>query len=71
MKIPKNPYRCPLGRFQPEVTDLEAVKRSGWQGEHILVVAEHDGRLDAFEREVIRRIGNRLYGNPTSGDRHG
>ena len=71
MKIPQNPYRCILGRFQPEVTDLDAIKRNGWQGQHILVIAEHDGRLDAFEREIVRRIGERLYGNQTPGERHG
>ena len=71
MKTPQNPYRCNLGRVQPEVTDLDAIKRNGWQGQHILVIAEHDERIDVFEREIIRRIGDRLYGSRTSGGRHG
>ncbi|MDP2431810.1 MAG: hypothetical protein Q8O33_07245 [Pseudomonadota bacterium] len=67
MKIPAHPYRSPLARHLPESTDLEAVKRDGWRGQHILVVAESDERLDFVEREFIRRIGERLYG----GQRHG
>lgn len=67
MKIPEQRYRCPLGRLQPDVTDLEAVKETGWREQHILVVAEDDTRLDFVEREFIRRIGERLYG----GRKHG
>lgn len=67
MKIPENRYRCPLGRLQPQTTDLEIVKRIGWQQDHILVVKEDDDRLDFVEKEIVRRIGERLYG----GKRHG
>lgn len=67
MKIPEQRYRSPLGRLQPEATDLEAVKEVGWREHHILVVAEDDARLDFVEREFIRRIGERLYG----GRKHG
>lgn len=67
MKIPEQRYRCPLGRLQPNVTNLEAVKETGWREQHILVVAEDDTRLDFVERELIRRIGERLYG----GRKHG
>ena len=62
MKIPTPPYRCPLGKLQPEVTDVEAVKQRGWRDQHILVVNETDERLDFVEREFVRRIGERLYG---------
>ena len=67
MKIPEHRYRCPLGRLQPQTTDLELVKRIGWQQDHILVVKEDDERLDFVEKEIVRRIGERLYG----GKRHG
>jgi hypothetical protein len=67
MKIPAQPYRCALGKVQPVVTDLDAVKRSGWREQHILVVSDQDERLDFLEREFIRRIGERLYG---SGGKH-
>jgi len=67
MKIPASQYPSPLGRFQQEPMDVEAIKRDGWKEQHILVISENDSRLDFVERELIRRIGNRLYG----GKRHG
>ena len=66
MKIPAQQYRCPLGRLQPQTTDLEAIKQTGWRDQHILVVSEEDKRLDFVEREFVRRLGERLYG----GKRH-
>lgn len=69
MKIPAHHYRCPLGSAQPISTDLEAIKRRGWQDEQILVVQATDARLDFMERELVQRIGNRLYGS--GGKRHG
>lgn len=69
MKVPVQPYRCALARLQPQVTDLDAVKRSGWLEQHILVVSAEDARLDFFERELVQRIGERLYGK--GGGRHG
>ena len=67
MKITAQQCRCPLGRLQPQTTDLETIKQSGWRDQHILVVSEQDDRLDFVEREFVRRIGERLYG----GRRHG
>ena len=67
MKIPAQQYRCPLGRLQPQVSDLDAIKQTGWRDQHILVVSEEDKRLDFVEREFVRRLGERLYG----GKRHG
>lgn len=69
MKISVPAYRCPLGPMQPEPPDLEAVKREGWQSQHILVVAEDDWRLDFVDRQFIRRLGERLYG--AKDNRHG
>ena len=69
MKIPTPPYRCPLGRLQPETADLEVLKQRGWRDQHILVVNADDERLDWMERELVRQIGNRLYGE--GGGRHG
>jgi len=65
MKVPTPQYRCPLGRLQPQATDLDAIKERGCGG--ILVVNASDERLDFIEREIVRRIGERLYG----GARHG
>jgi len=62
MNIPPPRYRCPLARLQPEPMDVEAVKRRGWREQRLLVVSPDDDRLDWAERELIRRIGERLYG---------
>ena len=62
MKIPTQPYRCPLARLQPEAVNTEAVKRDGWREQHILVVSVGDSRLDFADRAMIRRLGERLYG---------
>jgi hypothetical protein len=67
VKVPTHQYRCPLGRLQPQATDLDAIKERGWRDQHILVVNASDERLDFIERELVRRIGERLYG----GSRHG
>jgi hypothetical protein len=44
--------------------DAEAEKRTGWREHGILVVAEQDPRLTWLEREVVRQLGARLYGQP-------
>lgn len=62
MKISPQHYHCPLGRLQPNAVDTDAVKRDGWREQHILVVHEADERLDFVERELVRRLGERLYG---------
>ena len=59
MKVPQYRYRCPLGNLQPTTPDLDAVKREGWRTEHILVVSEHDERLDWVEKQFVRRLGER------------
>jgi hypothetical protein len=48
---------------------LDAIKERGWRDQHILVVNASDDRLDFIEREIVRRIGERLYG--PGGTRHG
>lgn len=42
--------------------DAEQVKRDGWREMGVLAIGVDDQRLDPFEREVIARIGRRLYG---------
>ena len=70
MRVPTSNYRSPLGRLQPEPRpDPEQIKREGWRDQHILVVSPDDERLDWVERELLRRIGDRLYGE--KGARHG
>lgn len=71
MKTPNYQYRCPLGRLQPQTTDLDSIKERGWRDQHILVVSESDERLDFVEREFVKRIGQRLYGaSHKQGGRH-
>ena len=62
MKIPPARYPSPLGRMQATPMDVEAAKRLGWREQHILVVSDEDDRLDFLERQLIRSIGERLYG---------
>ena len=71
MKIPQPFYTSPLGGMVGEHVDVQAVKQRGWQDQHILVVSDSDERLNVLERDVIRRIGDRLYGGPVRGGRNG
>lgn len=67
MKIPTPHSPSSLARHQAKTTDVETAKREGWQTQRILVVAEHDARLDFMERDLVRRIGERLYGEKCRG----
>lgn len=67
MKIPPPRYQGALGKLQAEPMDVDTVKRDGWRKQRILVVHEDDERLDGFQREFVRQIGERLYG-PGGGD---
>ena len=40
----------------------DEIKREGWREQGILVIATEDGRLTWPERELVRRLGQRLYG---------
>ena len=62
MNIPQPHYPSPLGRMQANPMDVEATKRQGWRDQHILVISESDTRLNFLERQLIRSIGERLYG---------
>ena len=54
--------QCPLGKCQTPPIDTEAIKRDGWRNQGILVVKHDDTRLDWVQRETVRQIGNRIYG---------
>ena len=71
MKIPQARYPSPLGRMQATPMDVEATKRQGWREQHLLVVSDEDERLDFMERQIIRRIGERLYGERRHGQTGG
>ena len=40
----------------------EQVKREGWREKVVLVVEKNDERLTWPERELIRQLGEKLYG---------
>ncbi|OAN53015.1 hypothetical protein A6A04_14970 [Paramagnetospirillum marisnigri] len=42
--------------------DPELVKQDGWKERGVLVIAEDDHRLTWPERELIRQLGQKLYG---------
>ena len=42
--------------------DPEQVKREGWREQGVLVIAEDDQRLTWPERELVRQLGEKLYG---------
>mgnify|MGYP001225744633 CR=1 FL=1 len=66
MNIPEPRYRCPLDRSSHR-TDPDVIKREGWREQSILVIAANDERLDFVEREFVRQLGERLYGEKQHG----
>ena len=42
--------------------DAEQVKRDGWHEQRMLVVSLDDPRLTWPERELVRQLGDKLYG---------
>lgn len=52
--------------------DPETVKRDGWREQGLLAVSVDDDRLSWPEQELVRQLGERLYGKRTQeGDTHG
>ncbi len=48
----------------------EQVKKDGWREQGMLAVSLDDQRLTWPERELVRQLGERLYGNREE-ERHG
>jgi len=40
----------------------EEVKRDGWREQGVLAVSIHDQRLTWPERELVKQLGEKLYG---------
>ncbi len=38
------------------------IKRAGWQTQSVLVIDANDDRLTWLERELVRQLGEKLYG---------
>jgi hypothetical protein len=58
-----------LGHYQPKRIEPEAEKRAGWREHGIRVVTKQDPRLTWPERELIRQLGLKLYGERLEGGR--
>ena len=42
---------------------LDQVKRDGWREQRVLAVSLDDDRLTWPERELVRQLGEKLYGD--------
>ena len=51
--------------------DPQQVKRDGWREQGVLAVSVDDDRLTWPERELIRQLGERLYGKRGEDAHHG
>jgi hypothetical protein len=51
--------------------DPERIKREGWREQGLLAVDIDDHRLTWPERELVRQLGERLYGKREGEARHG
>jgi hypothetical protein len=49
----------------------DEVKRDGWREQGLLAVAVDDDRLTWPERELVRQLGEKLYGKREREARHG
>ncbi len=58
--------RFPKG-YGGERRSAEQVKRDGWIDQGVLAVSVEDDRLTWPERELIRQLGEKLYGRRDDG----
>ena len=54
--------RCTPRGYGGHHRDPEQVKRDGWHDQHMLAVSLDDHRLTWPERELVRQLGEKLYG---------
>ena len=54
-------------RVRGQRRDPEQVKRDGWNEQGLLAVAIDDDRLTWPERELVRHLGEKLYGKRPAG----
>jgi len=47
--------------------DPDQIKRDGWKEQGVLAIAVNDRRLTWPERELIRQLGEKLYGKRPDG----
>ena len=52
--------------------DPEQIKREGWRNDGVLVISPADPRLSWPEQEMVRQLGDKLYGpRPAAEADHG
>ena len=66
MSIPQPPY-CALGRLQSKGMNVDWVKARGWRKDGVFVVNLTDARLSWPERELVKQLGEKLYGKRPHG----
>ena len=54
--------RSYLGRYVPKRIDVDAEKKLGWREHGILVVKADDPDLTWPERELVKQLGRKLFG---------
>jgi len=54
--------RSYLGRYVPKRIDVDAEKKFGWREHGILVVKADDPELTWPERELVKQLGQKLFG---------
>ena len=59
---PNDPRSC-LAGLQPVKRDVDEEKRNGWNQLGILVVSKDDDRLGWAEKEMVKQLGEKLYGS--------
>ncbi|MCO5146346.1 MAG: hypothetical protein M9895_09235 [Aquamicrobium sp.] len=57
--------------FGGDRRDADQVRRDGWREQGVLAVSADDERLSWPERELVRQLGERLYGKREQEARHG
>lgn len=56
----RSSYRSPLNLSNS--VDYDAIKKNGFHDQGLLVVDINDDRISWVEREVLRQVGEKLYG---------
>lgn len=46
----------------------DEIKRDGWREQGLLAVSIEDSRLTWPERELVRQLGEKLYGRPPASE---
>lgn len=54
--------RSPLGVIQPLPMDTEGIKAAAWREQSILIISRHDVRLGWEEAQMVKHLGERIYG---------